>query len=166
MKLIIQKFGMFIAMLCASVSMLAYDFEVDGFYYDVNNLEEMTATVVAGENQQVGDIIIPEKVTYKGRDFDVTTIEGAFTGNTNLTGVVVPQSITSLGDSAFYGCTSMRSISGLDNVTDIRARCFMGCTALTSITFPSQLKTIGDEAFAECSSLSQIEIPQNVISRQ
>lgn len=151
------------AMLCTSIQACAYDFEVNGFYYDAN-VEKMTATLVAGENKQVGDIVIPEKVSYKGRDFDVIAINGAFIENYDLSSVTIPQSITSLGENAFEGCSSLKSISGIDNITEIGLSCFKGCSALTSITLPIQLKTIGPEAFSGCSTLSQIEIPENVTS--
>lgn len=151
------------AMLCLSVSASAYDFEVDGFYYEVN-LEKMTATLVAGENKQVGDIVIPKKVSYKGRDFDVTSINGAFKENSNLTGIAIPQSITSLGNNAFEGCSSLVSVSGLESVKEIGVSCFKGCIALKSITLPTQLQTIGNEAFANCTSISHIEIPDSVLA--
>lgn len=149
--------------LCLSISASAYDFEVDGFYYEVN-LEKMTATLVAGENKQVGDIVIPEKVSYKGRDFVVTSINGAFKGNSNLTGIVIPQSITSLGNNAFDGCSSLESVSGMESVKEIGVSCFKECIALTSITLPIQLKTIGKGAFSNCTSISHIEIPESVLA--
>lgn len=161
MKPIIQKIWMLIAMLCASITATAYDFEVDGFYYDVN-LEKMTATVVAGENKQAGDIIIPETVTYKGRVFDVIAIKGAFSGNKNLTGVSIPLSVTYLGDNTFDGCSSLISISGLDNVTTLGSSCFSGCAAITNIPLSPNLKEVGANAFNGCIGLVQISIPENV----
>lgn len=148
-------------MLCASITATAYDFEVDGFYYDVN-LEKMTATVVAGENKQAGDIIIPETVTYKGRVFDVIAIKGAFSGNKNLTGVSIPLSVTYLGDNTFDGCSSLISISGLDNVTTLGSSCFSGCAAITNIPLSPNLKEVGANAFNGCIGLVQISIPENV----
>ena len=55
MKTIIQKIWMVMAMLCASVYSYAYGFEVNGVYYE-GDVDNMTATVVAGENKQAGEI--------------------------------------------------------------------------------------------------------------
>lgn len=162
MKPIIQKLWMLMAMLCATIPVSAYDFEVDGFYYVVN-LEKMTATLVNCEIGQVGDIIIPEKVTYKGRNFDVTAISGAFSGKARLTRIEVPHSITSLGDYAFSSCTSLTSISGMENVKEIGNMCFYNCTSLVSITLPPQLQIIGNHAFLGCSAISQFKIPDTVV---
>ena len=151
------------AMLCLSISASAYDFEVDGFYYEVN-LDNMTATLVAGENKQSGEISIPATVAYKGREFSVTSINGAFSGNDELTKVSLPSSIVSLGSSAFEGCSSLQSISGLDNITELGIACFSGCISLTNIDLPEGLKRIESQVFIGCVGLSTVTIPNSVIS--
>lgn len=151
------------AMLCASVSSYAYDFEVNGFYYEVD-LDNMTATLVAGENKQSGEISIPASVAYKGREFSVTSINGAFSDNNELTKVTIPKSIESLGARAFEGCSSLQGISGLNNITELGVACFAGCASLTTIDLPEGLKKIGSQAFKGCVGLSSISIPNTVNS--
>lgn len=163
MKTIIQKIWMVMAMLCASVSSYAYDFEVNGFYYEVD-LDNMTATLVAGENKQSGEISIPASVAYKGREFSVTSINGAFSDNNELTKVTIPKSIESLGARAFEGCSSLQGISGLNNITELGVACFAGCASLTTIDLPEGLKKIGSQAFKGCVGLSSISIPNTVNS--
>ena len=151
------------AMLCLSFSASAYDFEVDGFYYEVD-LEKMTATLVAGENKQSGEVVVPGTVLYKNREFTVKSIVGAFFGNTEITSVVLPNSIIYLGKNAFAECSSLVAITGLENVNELGVSCFAQCESLTSIELPSCLKEIGSEAFCGCSSLSDIFIPEGVTS--
>lgn len=146
-----------------SIASHAYDFEVDGFYYEVD-LDNMTATIADAENSMSGEILIPRKVSYKNREFNVVSVIGAFAGNTGITSVVLPNSITSLGDNTFYGCLSLLSISGLENVTEIGNYCFSGCKQLTSIALSDQLKEIGQYAFSGCMGLSCIEVPNSVTS--
>ena len=150
-------------MLWLSISASAYDFEVDGFYYEVN-LDNMTATLVAGEDKQSGEISIPATVAYKGREFNVTSIKGAFSGNDELTKVSLPNSIVSLGSSAFEGCSSLQSISGLDNITELGVACFANCVSLKSIDLPKGLKRIESQAFKGCVELLAISIPNAVNS--
>lgn len=163
MKPIIQKLWVVMAILCLSISASAYDFEVDGFYYEVN-LDNMTATLVAGENKQSGQISIPATVAYKGREFSVTSINGAFSGNDELTKVSLPSSIVSLGSSAFEGCSSLQSISGLDNITELGVTCFANCVSLKTIDLPEGLKRIESQAFKGCVELVAISIPNAVNS--
>ena len=151
------------AMLCASVYSYAYDFEVNGFYYEVD-LDNMTATLVAGENKQSGEISIPASVAYKGREFSVTSINGAFSDNNELTKVTIPKSIESLGARAFEGCSSLQWISGLNNITELGVACFAGCASLTAIDLPEGLKKIGSQAFKGCVGLYSISIPNTVNS--
>ena len=48
---------------------------------------------------------IPEKITYEGKDYPVTSIgENAFSGCGSLTSVTIPNSVTSIGNSAFIYC--------------------------------------------------------------
>ena len=101
----------------------AYDFEVDGIFYDIVSLEDLTCKVTYdsknsttkslyfyyGLNGQStywsvttypsysGDIVIPAKVNYKGRELSVTGIgERAFLNCTALTSLTLPSSITNI----------------------------------------------------------------------
>ena len=77
--------------------------------------------------------------------------------------VTIPNSVTSIGDSAFYGCSSLTSITIPNSVTSIRRSAFNSCTSLTSITIPNSVTTIGNKAFAGCTGLTEITIPDSVI---
>ncbi|MCH5233900.1 MAG: leucine-rich repeat domain-containing protein [Muribaculaceae bacterium] len=137
--------GIIISFLSAS----AYDFEVDGFYYETN-LSNMTATIVAGDIPYSGDIIIPETVVYKERTFSIVSINGAFNNCGALTSVVIPDCISSLGSNAFSGCGSLYEILGMKGITEIGNYCFNGCSSLTTINLPINLRSIGSYAFANC----------------
>lgn len=76
--------------------------------------------------------------------------------------VVIPDSVTSIGDKAFYECSSLTSITIPDGVTSIGYGAFEWCHSLTSITIPDSVTSIGKEAFWGCNSLKRITIPKGV----
>ena len=148
-------------MLWVSISASAYDFEVDSFYYEAN-VENMTATLVAGEQPYSGVVSIPATALYKGRVFSVTAINGAFSGNTTLTQVIIPESVTSLGKKTFFGCVGLQKVQGLDNIEEFGDSCFTGCTALATLPFPVKLRSLGKATFANCDALSEILLPDSI----
>ena len=97
-------------------------------------------------------------------------IEAAFSRNTTLKSITLPESINDIGyraygqgGSAFENCTALESIVIKGNITTIRVRTFYGCSSLKSITLPESLERIdGTNAFYDCSSLEEIIIPDKV----
>lgn len=95
-----------------SASVCAYDFEVDGMYYNILDIEEKTCAVTSGDRLYTGDIVIPEYVTLKGRTFAVKSIgENAFKDCIGLTSFVIPKFIRGVQVGAFNGCTALRKIT-------------------------------------------------------
>ena len=88
----------------------------------------------------------------------------AFGGCSSLTSIEIPNSVTSIGNSAFSGCTGLTSIEIPNSVTSIGDMAFCYCSSLTSITIPNSVTSIGYSAFWGCSNLTSIEIPNSVTS--
>ena len=66
-------------------------------------------------------------------------------------------------DSAFGNCDSLSEIVIPSSVTSIGNGAFLGCDSLSEIVIPSSVTCIGDWAFSSCYSLKYISIPKSVI---
>ena len=89
----------------------------------------------------------------------VTSIgDSAFDNCDALTSVTIPNSVTSIGYHAFSGCTSLTSVTIPDSVTSIGEYAFYNCTSLTSVMIPDSVTSIGDSVFQDCNSLTNVTI--------
>lgn len=129
--------GLILALLLTCCNAVwAYDIEIDGIYYNITSMTDLTVEVTNGDNEYSGDIVIPSTITYKSRILTVTSIgRSAFEGCENLTSVEIPNSVTSIASYAFYNCRS-----------------------LTSIEIPSSVTSVGNVAFDFCSKLEEVHI--------
>ena len=97
---------------------------------------------VSGHSEEFnGNAKIYANITFKGTSYDVLEIgENAFSSIlTKLTSITIPNSVTSIGESAFF------------------------CCGLTNITLPKSLENIGSFAFMN-NDITSITIPNSVIS--
>ena len=73
-----------------------------------------------------------------------------------LTEYIIPDSATSIGNSAFSGCDNLTSIIIPNSVTSIGELAFYGCENLTSITIPNSVTSIGERPFKGCENLKEV----------
>ena len=106
MKKNILRLLLAVVCLLSNANVSAYDFEIDGIYYDVVSFSELTCKIVNVSNEaSAGDIVIPSTVSYSGRLLTVTEIGNeVFNDCSELTGITIPSTIISIGSSAFTSC--------------------------------------------------------------
>lgn len=93
----------------------------------------------------------------------ITTIgENAFNGCENLESIEIPEGVTEIGTGAFRYCKSLQSIEIPERVTEIKACAFMDCESLQSITMSDTVSKIGSWAFAGCEEMTSLVTPDNV----
>lgn len=97
----------------------------------------------------------------KGLEISGTVVTG-YTGD--ATGLVIPEGVTEIGESAFYENETLTEVSLPSTLKSIDDWAFYGNTALFSVEFaqPSELAEIGKYAFYECVALESIDLPMSV----
>jgi len=158
---------------------LLYDISADGAYAEVIGYEGTATKVIIADTY--GDL--PVKNIYAE----------AFYEKDNITSVVIPDSVTSIGYEAFSYCNKLnyntygncKYLGNEDNpyyalietVNDnyssyqihedakiIVSMAFDGCARMGSMVIPDGVTSIGDYAFSSCDSLTEIIIPDSVTS--
>lgn len=116
-------------------------------------------SVRAANTSISGNIEIPQ--TYNGKPV-VVIQNSAFKDCSNVTSVLIPSSIKSIGINAFENCSNITETTIPEGVTLIGNNTFLGCEKLASVTLPTSLENIGANAFAGCTSLTSIVLPKNI----
>ena len=88
--------------------------------------------------------------------------DSAFYDSRSLSNIVIPNSVTSIGDSAFEGCNSLGSLVIPNSVINIGKGAFKWCKSLAEVVIPNSVTNIGEFAFCGCSSLAEVVIPNSV----
>ena len=169
-----KKLFVTLIMLVLATSTFAYDFSAvcdSGqilYYSIINNLKVEVVRPTSnwnGYSQPTGDLIIPDSVEYAGNYYTVVSISGStFMNCTELTSVVIPNSITIIGDHAFANDSTLVSAILPNRLTSIEGLTFSSCTSLTTVTLPDSLLLIKGKAFQYCESLSSIVFPNTLES--
>ena len=88
--------------------------------------------------------------------------ERAFYGCNSLESIVIPNSVTDIGEGAFEQ-SGLKSISLPESITSIPENMCRRCWKLESAIIPDSVRYIGNSAFENCIRLVDISIPQSVI---
>ena len=85
----------------------------------------------------------------------------AFREKDNLREVILPNSITSIGEAVFYHCSYLKKVKLYEGLTTIGRQAFQE-TLLYDITIPSGVITMGAEAFWSCKELKKVSLPSSL----
>lgn len=172
-----------LCLLCTFKSWGAYDYEVDGIYY---NLYRTELEVTCGEKKyQQKEMVIPAHVTIDGREYKVISIgSDAFRDNGFIESVTLPNTIEFIRSYSFKGSTlksinlpeslwnietgafertNLREINIPSGINTIEEGVFHGCIYLHTVILPKTLSYIKTDAFAS-TGLTAITIPEKVFS--
>ena len=95
----------------------------------------------------------------------VTSIgDGVFEECNALTSVIIPNTVKSIGEGAFACCDGLTSITIPKSVKSLGKWAFWGCNGLTSVIISDGVTSIEMETFRGCSGLTSVTIPNSVTS--
>ena len=145
-----------------SLIVRAVNVEIDGIMYNINAKTGLTEVVANPSHQYKGDIVIPEAITYEGKEYTVTAIGESAFSQRNITSITFPNSITSVGRAAFAYCNALDSVVLPEKVTVINDMAFASCEGLRRVVIPEGVTLIDNTAFNSCYSLDSLIIPNSV----
>ena len=126
------------------------------------SLDETTGTLtISGAGVMELDLLYPwpdikNVVTRIVIEEGITGLcDKAFVDFTEVTEVVLPESIQVISQWAFNGCVKLKSINLHDKIKEIGSSCFVN-TALTEVTLPKGITRIEGSTFLNCTSLTKV----------
>ena len=137
--LLSKKLYVLAIVVVCSLTATAYDFMVDGIYYNIIGENEVEVTYNDSVKYQ-GEVIVPATVTQDGVVYHVTMV----------------------GRKAFYECSELTLVGLPEGVTRIDEMAFEGCRNLEYMEFPNSLVSIGRWAFNYCYKIRTLNITRNV----
>lgn len=154
-----------------SLPVFAKTFDYKGLSYSVldetNNTCETRAGFVSDGDFVAGNLYngaleIPSSVSDGEKEYTVVGIGEYGFYRSDITKIILPETLTSIGSNAFLECASLGSISLPKSLTEIGEYAFSGCTVLTEITLPESLTQIRSNTFASCLKLTKVFIPESL----
>ena len=144
-----------------SISLYAWDYSSDvlvvpNSFTDRNIVSIASRAFKNDENLKAIDFSAAEHLSSIG-------IESFY--NSGLSSkVMIPQTVTAIGDRAFQGCQYLPEVDIQANITSLPTQCFNRCNSLVKVMLPESLETINGYALANCPVLEYVEIPKIVSS--
>ncbi len=90
----------------------------------------------------------------------------ALKGNTDISQVLLPDTVTTIPENAFLNCSRLNTFRMPAALTSIGNSAFSGCSLLQNVEnlFPPTCLTIGNSAFLDCKKLPNFTLPEGLLS--
>ena len=171
MKSILLKVILAVVGVVISVNASAYDFEVDGIYYNIVSAGDKTCEVTYKGDEVIykdqdwrhartysGVLTIPETIIYNNQTIAVVKIGNFAFYDNELIEVNLPSTLITIGDYAFSGCSKLKNIILPQSLNFIGEDAFYECVGLTDLFIPKSVLKIESSTFGYCSNLKSINV--------
>ena len=168
-------------LMCAAVAVTTLSFsaraetQTIGDYTWVFSVSGSTATITNVTPAVSGDVVVPGTLTAGGNSYNVVN-PGSFQGNTAITGITLPPSITTVGRDAFYRCSNLKKVyiadlaawcgisfaDGWANPLYYGADLYLNGEKVENLVIPPGVTNIAAYAFYLCASITNVTIPASV----
>lgn len=110
-----------------------------------------------------GTTVIADDAFYENHENeDYVDSNDYISTHSELEGIVIPSSVTYIGDCAFLCCEELKNVTISNGVKSIGTYAFDGCSSLKSITVPDSVTTIDIGAFYDCTDLENATLPNGI----
>ncbi|MBR4762154.1 MAG: leucine-rich repeat domain-containing protein, partial [Clostridia bacterium] len=127
--------------------------EQDGIF--IYRAEGNTAVLTGIDSSASGEIVVPASLD----GLTVVMVDGAFKNRSDITSVVLPDTVEVITAESFAYCNYLTSITLPANLVMIGESAFCACILLDNVVLPDSITTLGQYAFAWCEALTSINIP-------
>ena len=127
---------------------------------------EVIFTNLSKKDKKAKKVAIPKTVKIGNVEYQVTAIAPkALKNSKKLQSIVIPDTITEIGEGSFEGCTALKSITIGKNVTTIGKNAFKNCKNLKKITVKSKkLKKVGKSVLSGVHKKCVIKVPKKKLT--
>ncbi len=145
--------GFAVVTLCASAASLSAA-RFGDFLYET----QFGEAIITGYDGADGSVVIPAMINGQA----VTEIAlAAFSGQTNIVQIQLPESLLFIRDEAFQNCTSLTNIAIPAGVMEVGEAAFRGCTSLSEVKMAEGVSLLFESAFADC-ALVRVALPDSL----
>lgn len=118
--------------------------------FEISDGSKSGTVEITAYNGSSVNIIIPKKIRGK----TVTQIADSAFYKTDIKSVMIPDTVTSVGEKAFGDCEKLESVNLGSGVKNIGDSCFYNCKSLTDVNVPASVEKLGNAVFLYCTSLA------------
>lgn len=135
---------------------------VNGLRYSYSE-SKYTASVIAGDYADMGNLTIPGSVTINGISYQVKSISASAFERADIDTLIIEDGVETVGKYAFRYNNNMRSVKLPSTLKSIDIEGFWNC-GMTELDIPEGVETIGNRAFQGCYKLRKLTLPSTITS--
>ncbi|MBR3710926.1 MAG: leucine-rich repeat domain-containing protein [Bacteroidales bacterium] len=163
-----KKILLIIMMVLAINTVKAYDFTAYApsgqmLFCSILDQNNHQIGLTVGVPKPSGDLVIPETIHSGGADWTVTEIMDEAFRESTITSVVIPNTVTAIGNRAFYMCTQLSGTLVIPNsVNTVGYTAFCRCDRMTKVVLPEKDVIYGNGCFMTTGLTGTLVLPEGL----